>query len=358
MTEVVPYTRRPPERSYAADWLLDPAELAQRIGGTDFVPQAMRNNPAAITAALLYGEEVGLAGPMTSLARIAVINGRPTLAAEAQRALILAAGHDLWIDELTITRCTVAGRRRDSDNVSRITWTMDDAKRAGLAGKQNWRLYPRQMLLARASAELARAIFPDAIGGLAATEELEDEPTPTPIDNGDTPPAATRRRRRSGITVGGEPSAPVPPAESEPTPEPPAEPSEAQGASQAAGDLPPDEQAIVDQLERDFDATERTESAGAEAGTSSAGSGAERVVAPVSPAEPAPPITEPQRRKIHALFRDKGIADRAERLTYCGQVIGRDVPTSTELTVDEASQIIDHLEQYDPDNPQTWPLPI
>jgi hypothetical protein len=146
--ELVPYTRG--SEPYAADWLLDPAEIANRIGGTDFVPVAIRNNPAAITAALLYGAEAGL-GRMQSLAKIAVINGRPTMAAEAMRALILRAGHDLWVDELTITRCTMAGRRRDSDAISRVTWTMDDAKRAGLATKQAWRMYPRQMLLARAS---------------------------------------------------------------------------------------------------------------------------------------------------------------------------------------------------------------
>ena len=175
---VVPYTL--PAEPGSRQWveLMQPAiELAKAVAGTDFVPKQMRNNPAAITAAVLYGDEVGL-GPMQSLARISVIDGRPSLAAEAQRALILAAGHELWIEESTVTRCTVAGRRRDSDQTSRVTWTMDDAKRANLAGKQNWRQYPRQMLLARGSAELARAVFADAIGGMIATEELEGDDTP------------------------------------------------------------------------------------------------------------------------------------------------------------------------------------
>jgi hypothetical protein len=118
-----------------------------------------------------------------------------------QRALILAAGHDLWIEETTVTRCTVCGRRKDSEATSRITWTLDDAKRAGLAGKQPWRFYPRQMLLARASADLARAVFPDAIGGLAATEELEDDPELAAVDNGAEPPTTTRRRRRASVTT-------------------------------------------------------------------------------------------------------------------------------------------------------------
>jgi len=280
MTDVVPYTtpRPPSTSSFDAEWLLDPAEIAQRIGGTDFVPVGLRGNPAAITAALLYGSEVGL-GRMQSLAKIAVINGRPTLAAEAQRALILAAGHDLWIEESNTTRCTVCGRRRGSDAVSRVTWTIDDAKRAGLAQKAPWRSYPRQMLLARASAELARAVFPDAIGGLLATEELDDDPNVAQTANGDlggpeTAPRPSTRRRRANVTA---------------TPE----------------STPPD--------------------------------------AP-EPEPPEPLLMNPaQRPRMMAGFTERGMTDRAERLAFSSRVIGRDIESSAELTVAEASQIIDAL---------------
>jgi hypothetical protein len=299
MSEIVPYTTT---RPFTADWLLDPAEIAQRIGGTDFVPEGLRNNPAAITAALLYGQEVGL-GRMQSLAKIAVINGRPTLAAEAQRALILAAGHDIWIDESTVSRCTVAGQRKGSDQISRVTWTMDDARRANLAGKQPWRQYPRQMLLARASAELARAVFPDAIGGLAATEELEDLEATQASDGPQPSEQKANRRRRANIT---------------------AQPAAAPTGPPPAGDLPDDEQAVVDQIAKDFDATETNES------------------------EPKPPpISEPQRKKLHALFRDRGITDRKQRLAYCEKVIGRYIGSSSDLTLDEASAVIDQLEGED-----------
>ena len=365
MSEVIPYTSPRPavaEPSFAADWLLDPAEIAQRIGGTDFVPQSLRGNAAAITAALLYGQEVGL-GRMQSLAKIAVINGRPTLAAEAQRALILAAGHEIWTEESTITRCTIAGRRRGSDQISRVTWTMDDARRAGLAGKQPWRQYPRQMLLARASAELARAIFPDAIGGLSATEELDDA---APDANGTReaaqPRRQTTRKRREDVASATEAG-----AQPEPEPQSIAADREAQEAAQApaadAGDdrpgeavaaaetvpLPPDEQAFVDEAVERFDATDVTDRQDVPQG----GPKPE----PNAPPDPEA-ITDPQRRKLHALFRDKGIADRADRLAFCGGVVGRPIPTSTDLTKQEAGQVIDYLEQtYDPANPQTRPLP-
>lgn len=294
---IVPYTRQP-DRVPRADRLQETAELANQIAGTDFVPQGLRNNPAAITAAILYGDEVGV-GPMQSLARIAVINGRPTLAAETQRALILAAGHDLWVEESTVTKCTIAGRRKDSDATSRITWTLDDARRAGLAGKPPWKAYPRQMLLARASAELARAVFPDAIGGLAATEEAEDGPD---VDNGaapaPTPAPKQRQRKRASV------SAPATTPEQTPPPEP---------------ELPP--------LPGEDEPEDQTEL-----------------------------ISEPQRRRLHAAFREKGIEDRNDRLSYAEGVIGRYVPTSNDLTTTEARILIEHIEAYDLENPASWPV--
>jgi hypothetical protein len=190
VTDLVPYTNG---RSWVA--LMAPAvELAKHVSETAFVPKGLRGNPPAIVAAIMYGDEVGL-GPMQALAKIAVIDGRPSLSAEAQRALILAAGHDIWVEEATNTRVTVGGMRSNSDRPSKVTWTLDDAKRAGLAGRPNWRSYPRQMLMARATAELARLIFADAVGGIAATEELEDGEEFA--ESGAEEPKGNRRKRRS-----------------------------------------------------------------------------------------------------------------------------------------------------------------
>jgi hypothetical protein len=277
------------------------AELAAQIAGTDFVPQQMRNNPAMVAAAILYGDEIGV-GPMQSLARISVINGRPTLAAEMQRALILQAGHDLWIEESTTTKCTVAGRRSGSDATSRVTWTMDDAKRAGLAGKPPWRTYPRQMLLARASAELARAVFPDSIGGLAATEEVDDD---TEAVTSATDPAVQSkptRRRRANIAAAPPtttPDAPPPPAP-EPVPVP--------------GDDDP--------VEADV-----------------------------------PAMSDGQRKNMMRLFRERGMDHPESRHDYASQLLGREIQSSNDLSHGEANLIIDQLEQYDPNDPSTWPTP-
>jgi len=306
---LVPYS---PSGRFVAEWLTDPAEIARAVGGTDFVPVGMRDNLAAITAALLYGDEVGL-GPMQSLSKIAVINGRPTLAAEAQRALILQAGHELWIEESTTTRCTVAGRRKGSEQTSRITWTLDDAKRAGIGGKQTWRAYPRQMLLARASAELARAVFADAIGGLAATEEAELDAELAPETNGPTPPSTTRRRQRASVSTPQTSTVTQPPTGARPP---------------LPGDeLPPIADAATD-----------------EAATVDDGLAGTTPIPPGDAPVAAPMMTDPQRKRLMALFRERGYSGREHRLAWATVHVGRHITSSNELTEAEASHLITLLE--------------
>lgn len=177
--------------------------LAERICKTEFVPRDLRGKPEATMACVLAGREIGVP-PMASLQRIHVIEGRPTLAAELMRGLVLREGHEIWFEEKSSTRVTIAGKRSGSEHVSRITWTMDDAQRAGLQGKNNWRRYPRHMLTARATGELCRDVFPDVIGGLVyVTEELDDEFTVDGVpvestENGGEPEKTHTRKRSSG----------------------------------------------------------------------------------------------------------------------------------------------------------------
>jgi hypothetical protein len=58
----------------------------------------------------------------------------------------------------------------------RMIWTFDQAKKAGLTGKDNWKNYPRAMLRARCIAEGVRAVYPAALGGMLVSEEAQDLP--------------------------------------------------------------------------------------------------------------------------------------------------------------------------------------
>jgi hypothetical protein len=145
-------------------------KLAQRIASTPFVPGALRGKPESVLAAVLYGAELNL-GPMQSLASIHVIDGRPAAAPELMRALIARAGHRITVVENTDDSVTLDGQRSDTGATARVTWSMADAQRANLLGKGAWKTYPRAMLLARATSELARMLYADVIAGLSYTPE-------------------------------------------------------------------------------------------------------------------------------------------------------------------------------------------
>lgn len=213
----------------------DVAKFADYIAPTEFVPSDLRNKPASVAAAMMRANELGIS-PLQGLAQIHVINGRPGLAAELMRALVQSHGHEIWTEELTVTKVTLCGQRKGSSHVSKVTWTMDDAERAGLKGKEPWRKFPRAMLLARATGELCRLNFADVLAGMSYTvEELEewvgDEPPAedqspaSPAPKGATRKAArptarakTRKAlaRPTGSPTGGPPPPPLPDEDEEP----------------------------------------------------------------------------------------------------------------------------------------------
>jgi hypothetical protein len=145
--------------------------------GNELVPSAMRGKPGAILTAILMARDLGLVGtssdPLRGLAvaltQIYVIEGKATLSAQLMRGLILREGNKIEYLAMDIEQCTLKGTRRDGAELT-VTWTMEDAERAELSTtqgsgklKSNWRHYPRSMLLARATTELARALFADVI---------------------------------------------------------------------------------------------------------------------------------------------------------------------------------------------------
>lgn len=153
-----------------AEWqaLRAQAETLVRSG---FLPKAINTAEKAV-AIIQTGRELGI-GPMQSLRSIHVIEGKPTLSAELMAGLVhrRIPGAVLRVVESTDAICVVEAGR-PGQPTTRFVWSSDDAKRAGLTGKSNWRSYPRAMLRARCLTEAARSTFPDATSGLYDPDEL------------------------------------------------------------------------------------------------------------------------------------------------------------------------------------------
>jgi len=179
-TEVETSTQALAARDSLAAWALaarDAHALAQAVVKTAFVPATFQGKPDDATVAIMKGAALGL-DPIAALEAIYVVKGKPALYGRAMVAVLLAAGHELWTAESSATSVTVKGRRRGSENVESSTWTMERAQLAGYTSNPKYKSNPEEMLYAKASAEVARRIAPDALMGLSYNvEELELDAT-------------------------------------------------------------------------------------------------------------------------------------------------------------------------------------
>jgi hypothetical protein len=128
---------------------------------------------------------------MVSLRSIHLVKGRVVIAAETQLALMHRAGiRSRW----TKTSGTEAALelKRPNDEAVEFVYTLEDAKAAGLTGRDTWRKHPGAMLRARCISTAARAFAPEVVSGCYTPDEAVDM-APTYED----PPQASRRPQRA-----------------------------------------------------------------------------------------------------------------------------------------------------------------
>lgn len=146
------------------------------LADSDLVPKDFKGKPGNCLIAMQWGAELGLK-PLQALQNLAIINGRPALWGDAVIALVRSSPVCEWIieeDDGSKASCRV--KRRGEPEQAR-TFSMEDARAAGLTGKQGpWSQYPKRMRQMRARAFALRDVFPDVLRGMPVAEELQDMP--------------------------------------------------------------------------------------------------------------------------------------------------------------------------------------
>ena len=102
-----------------------------------------------------------------------IIQGRPALRADAMLARFQQAGGTVhWLkyadDEVK------AEFSHPQGGSLTLSWTLKQAREIGLAGKDNWKNYPRAMLRARVISEGIRTVYPGVLTGEYTPEEVMD----------------------------------------------------------------------------------------------------------------------------------------------------------------------------------------
>lgn len=102
------------------------------------------------------------------------VQGKVEMTSQAMNQLIRQAGHSISKDaKSNDTICILHGRRADTGDTWTESFSMEEAKRAGIFRQGGpWTKYPRDMLFARALSRLARQLFPDVIKGCYVQGEI------------------------------------------------------------------------------------------------------------------------------------------------------------------------------------------
>ena len=154
-----------------------------------------------------------------------IIKGKAVLAANLMAAAIKRAGKYDYRAMVTDDEARVEFRQRTHDGkwetIGITSFTMEDAKRAGLGG-DNWRKYPKAMLFARAISSGYKAHCPDALGASPVyveahgETEIPDDPPAKPAAPAKPARQMTREERRADTEALLSPTPKALPAASEP----------------------------------------------------------------------------------------------------------------------------------------------
>jgi len=135
--------------------------------------------PEAALALMMLAEAERI-HPMTAVRDYHIINGRPSMKAEAMLSRFHEAGGKVQWHKLDDNAAEATFAHKDGGEV-RIGWDMARATKAGLAQRDIWKAYPRAMLRSRVVSEGIRTVLPGVLAGKYTPEETMHIETMEPI---------------------------------------------------------------------------------------------------------------------------------------------------------------------------------
>lgn len=150
-------------------------EAAQVFAATSLIPKALQGKPQDVLLVLLKGAELGLK-PLQALSEIHIVDGKAGVSAKLKMALCLQRPECEFFVMVSSTaeKAVYRAKRKGAPEPVEYSYSIEDAKRAGLTHKQNWQNHPAAMLRARCSSALADSLFPDLVQGVMTHDELKE----------------------------------------------------------------------------------------------------------------------------------------------------------------------------------------
>lgn len=162
MTELVKYQALSASMIQSMD---DAERVATAMAASGFFSDA--KGAAQALVKILAGQEMGF-GPFAAMDGVHIIQGKPSVGANLMAAAVKRSGRYTYrVISLDDTGCELAFYEGGQE-IGRSTFTTEDAAKAQVGGKDNWKKFPRNMLFARAMSNGVRWYCPDVFGGATA----------------------------------------------------------------------------------------------------------------------------------------------------------------------------------------------
>ena len=131
---------------------------------------------------MMWSHELGVS-TMQGIQNIAVINGKPSIYGDLSMALLWQSGlveeWQEWHEGSGDSRTAIIkSKRKDVKSVIVKSFSLEEAKKAGLADKDVWKKYTDDMLMWRTRGRMFDALYADVQKGLILVEEAQDYPEP------------------------------------------------------------------------------------------------------------------------------------------------------------------------------------
>jgi hypothetical protein len=157
--------------------LSDVMTLGKALSESKYFSDAKEASQAVVK--VLAGQELGI-GPVAAMSGLYIVKGKVTLSANIMASLIKSSQkYNYQIQDHSNAGCLIEFFE-NGQSVGTSEFTMEDAKTAKLAGGDNWKSYPKNMLFARALSNGAKWFCPDLFNGQSVYTPDEIEPEPMP----------------------------------------------------------------------------------------------------------------------------------------------------------------------------------
>lgn len=166
--------------SLALDTLDDLIKFGDLMWKSGLFPDVKSAGQAVVK--ILAGRELGVP-PMEALAKIFVVEGKPSISADLMARIIKrdgeTGGYDFRVLHLDNQKCEIQFLHHGKPLTPTSTYTWQDATTANLTNKNNWKNHPRNMLFARALTNGAKIHCPHLFGSISnvagANTALDEE---------------------------------------------------------------------------------------------------------------------------------------------------------------------------------------